>query len=73
LTLTTLALASRFEAWVAAAMVAGGWAGAMALALSWDLATFNARAQTVYVLGAIVAGLIVAVRRSSYGREGGNR
>lgn len=73
LTLATLALASHFEAWVSGAMVAGGWAVAMALALSWDLETFNTRAQSVYMLAAIVAGLVVAVRRNSYDREGGNR
>lgn len=73
LTLTTVALASRFEAWVAGAMVAGGWAAAMALALSWDLETFNSGALSVYVLAVIVAGLVVAVRRNSYDREGGNR
>ena len=73
LTLTTLALASRFEAWVAGAMVAGGWAAAMALALSWDLETFNSGAQWVYGLAAVVAGLAVALRRNSYDREGGNR
>jgi hypothetical protein len=73
LTLTTLALASRFEAWVAGAMVAGGWATAMALALSWDLETFNASAQWVYGLAAVVAGLVMAVRRNSYDREGGSR
>lgn len=73
LTLATLALASRFETWVAGAMVAGGWAAAMALALTGDIETFNARAQSVYVVAAIVAGLVVAVRRNSYDREGGNR
>ena len=73
LTLTTLALASRFEAWIAGAMVAGGWATAMALALAGDLETFNAGAQSVYVLAGIVAGLVVAVRRNSYDREGVGR
>lgn len=73
LTLTTLALASRFEAWVSGAMVAGGWAVAMILALSWDLEMFNADAQSVYMLAAFFAGLVVAVRHNSYDREGGHQ
>jgi len=73
LTLTTLALASRFEAWIAGAMVAGGWAAAMALALSRDLETFNASVQWLYGLAAVVAGLAVVLRRNSYDREGGSR
>jgi hypothetical protein len=73
LTMATLALTSRFEASLAGALVAGGWAVAMALALSWDLATFNARARSVYLLAAVAAGVVVAVRRNSYDREGGNR
>lgn len=73
LTLTTLALASRFEAWVAGAVVGGGWAVAMALAFSSDLETFSPAAPSLYVLAAIVAGLVVAARRNSYDREGANR
>lgn len=73
LTLITLALASRFQAWLSAVMVAGGWVAAMAIALSWDLETFNTRAQPIYLLAALVAGLVVAVQRYSYDREGGHR
>lgn len=73
LTLITLALASRFEAWVAGATVIGGWAVAMAIAFSWDLETFDTRAQSFYLAAAIAAGLIVAARRQSYDREGGHR
>jgi hypothetical protein len=71
LTLITLALASRFEAWLSAVMVAGGWVAAMVVAISWDLETFNTRAQPIYLLAALVAGLVVAVQRNSYDREGG--
>lgn len=73
LTLVTLAFTSRTEAWLAGAMVGGGWVVAMAMAFSWDLEAFDTRAQSVYVVGAIVAGLVVVVRRHSYDREGSHR
>lgn len=72
LTLIVLALASRFEMWLSAVMVAGGWMAAMVVAISWDLETFNTRAQPVYLLLAFATGLVVALRRYSYDREGGH-
>lgn len=72
LSLITLALASRFEAWLSAVMVAGGWVAAMAIAISWDLETFNTRAQPIYLLAALAAALVVGLQRYSYDREGGH-
>lgn len=73
LTLVTLALASRFETWIAGAMVSCGWAVTMVSAFSWRLETFDARAQSIYLAAVLVASLVVVVRRSSYDREGGHR
>lgn len=73
LTVVTLALASRFETWVAGAMVAGGWIVATVFALTRELEIFDATAQTVYLAAALAAALVVVLRRHSYDREGGHR
>lgn len=73
LTLTTLALASRFETWLAAAMVGGGWALVMTFAVTRDIEAFGAGAQLVHLLLAVTAGTLVVVRRDAYNRQGGGR
>lgn len=73
LTLITLALASRFEIWVAGVIVGGGWVAAMLLANSWDVEAFDRTAQTLYIGLIIVAVGVVLIRRNHYDREGGRR
>ena len=73
LTLTTLAVASRFETWLAGAMVGGGWVAVMLLAYTREIETFDAQAQIVYAGLIGLAAVVVALRRNSYDREGGNR
>jgi hypothetical protein len=73
LTLTTLALASRFEIWLAGVLVGSGWVAAMLLAYTQELETFDARAQIVYAGLIGLAAVVVAIRRDSYDREGGHR
>jgi hypothetical protein len=73
LTLATLALASRFEMWLAAAMVAGGWVIAVTLAVTRELEAFGSTAQIVHLILALGAGALVVLRRNQYDRQGGGR
>lgn len=73
LTLSTLALASRFEMWLAGAMVGGSWVIAMLIAVAGDLEVFDSNAKFVYAGLAVLAGSAVVLRRSSYDREKGGR
>lgn len=73
LTLITLALASRFEIWLAGAVVGGGWVAAMLLATTWEFQAFNADAQVVYAALTVLAAGAVLFRRNHYDREGGRR
>lgn len=73
LTLSTLALASRFEMWVSALMIVGGWMLAGLLSVSVSLEIYGSVAHVAYVcLAAVAAGLIV-MRRHEYDRRGGGR
>jgi len=73
LTLTTLALSSRFAVWLAGSMVAGGWIVAMLFALSRGFEAFNTRAQIGFVALAALATAIVFASRHQYDREGSPR
>lgn len=73
LTLTTLALASRFEVWLAAALVGGGWVLAMSYAATRDIEAFGPDAQLVHLLVLVTAGTLVILRRDEYNRQGGRR
>lgn len=73
LTLVTLALSSRFEVWLSAALVAGGWLTAMLLATTEGYETFDVRAQLAYSAVAIVAAVAVILSRHRYDREGNRR
>ncbi len=73
LTLITLALSSRFEVWLAGAMVASGWVVAMLVAITEGYETFGANAQGVYAALAVVAAGAMVARRDRYDREGHRR
>jgi hypothetical protein len=73
LTLVTLALASRLEVWLAAALVGGGWVAAMLLAVFWEVEAFDADAQALYAAVAFLAAGAVLIRRTHYDREEGRR
>lgn len=73
LTLATLALASRLEMWLAAALVAGGWVMAVGLALTRELEAFGSTARTVHLILAVSAGALIVMSRSQYDRQGGGR
>lgn len=74
LTLSTLALASFFEIWLAAVLVGGGWVGAILLVtFSGEFDFFDPPARSLYAALGAMAAALVALRRHSYSREGGSR
>lgn len=73
LTLTTLALASRLEMWLAAALVGGGWVMAMSVAVTRRIEAFGPGAQLVHLLVLVTAATLVILRRDAYERQGGGR
>lgn len=73
LTLATLALASRLEMWLAAALVTGGWLLVMPLALSREIEAFGSKAQAIHLMIAAGAAALIVMRRNQYDRQGGGR
>lgn len=73
LALTTLALASKFEVWLAAALVGGAWVLATTFAITRGIEAFGRDAQLVHLLLVVAAGSLVILRRDAYNRQGGRR
>lgn len=73
LTLLTLAVASRLEAWLAAAAVAGSWVAATTVAFAQQVDPFTGGFQGLYGVAAVTAMGVMAAARDAYEREGGRR